>query len=337
MLFAACSGSTPNGPGNTAGISGAWDAAASNNGSAGTAGKTIDGVGDSCANEGETRTCCGTGTQVCSGTVEFKAFGPCLDASGQQITCTTPNDPGMCGVGEFAKYCGVNDAGTNYACGDGEFGPNCVPSTPDSGLPVCGPGEFGPTCAGDGGIPPMPKLCDDRSINNEPEILAGYSPAMNQTVSQNGQIKVWVTDECPLLVAPDEQIDATTGVVMKAGDRSAVAEDNFLLEPALYIAPASAESGGTPHFPQYIKGWHNNVRPPFVPYRCRNDPNLMAVEVPGIDAPPPGASLSEMYDSEVIWDVKSLGLKPGTYTGEFLIHDGDHDRGIGCVTITVTD
>jgi hypothetical protein len=31
-----------------------------------------------------------------------------------------------------------------------------------------------------------------------------------------------------------------------------------------------------------------------------------------------------------------LGLAPGTYAAEFLIFDGDRDRGIGCVNIEIT-
>jgi hypothetical protein len=46
--------------------------------------------------------------------------------------------------------------------------------------------------------------------------------------------------------------------------------------------------------------------------------------------------LFQPYTAEFIWDVNSLGLKPGQYLAEFVIHDGDRDRGVGCVAITIT-
>jgi hypothetical protein len=54
-----------------------------------------------------------------------------------------------------------------------------------------------------------------------------------------------------------------------------------------------------------------------------------------MDPAPAGTKLSERYTTEDIWDVSALGLKPGTYSAEFVIHDGDRDRAIGCVTITI--
>jgi hypothetical protein len=44
----------------------------------------------------------------------------------------------------------------------------------------------------------------------------------------------------------------------------------------------------------------------------------------------------DAYHFEHIWDVSSLDLPPGTYSAEFLIYDGDRDRGIGCVDIVIT-
>jgi hypothetical protein len=62
---------------------------------------------------------------------------------------------------------------------------------------------------------------------------------------------------------------------------------------------------------------------------------MTGIEVPGMDPAPAGTKLSERYTTEDIWDVSALGLKPGTYSAEFVIHDGDRDRAIGCVTITI--
>jgi hypothetical protein len=54
-----------------------------------------------------------------------------------------------------------------------------------------------------------------------------------------------------------------------------------------------------------------------------------------MDPVPGNPPLSNRYTGEDIRDVSSLGLGPGTYVAEFVIHDGDDDRGVGCVTIVV--
>jgi hypothetical protein len=174
-------------------------------------------------------------------------------------------------------------------------------------------------------------LCTDPTVSNEPEILAAYSPASGETVRENGQIKVWINDERAAIIAPNEQIDMMTGMITMPGDRTAKAADGYLWEPALYIAPMTAENGGTPHFPQAIKGWYNNMPPP----PGQRPPNGAGVQVPGMDPPPAGTALPLQYSSEDIWDVSALGLAPGTYIGEFVIHDGDKDRAVGCVTIVI--
>jgi hypothetical protein len=156
-------------------------------------------------------------------------------------------------------------------------------------------------------------------------------------VSQGGQNQVWVNDEWPELIAPNEEIDATTGAVLTPGDREAKAPDGYLWEPALYIAPLTAESGGPPHFPQYIKGWYNNV-PPANGVKPKGGKMAQALGSSGasVDAAPAGVSLREKYTTELVWNVDALGLGPGTYSGEFVIGDGDLDRAVGCVTIVIT-
>jgi hypothetical protein len=229
---------------------------------------------------------------------EFASWGPCIDGKGKKLVCNS-KDP----------------------CGAGEFGPGC-----DAGTVYCMPGMTGPGC--DGGLPPPPELCKDEDINNEPEILAGYAPMSGQSVGRDGQIKLWVTDEHAPFIAPNEQVDAMTGMITMPGDRAAKASDGYLYEPALYIAPETAENGGTPHFPQLIKGQYNNN--PIVGGK------RFVVQGAPIDPPPAGVKLSETYSNEDVWDVSALGLPPGTYIAEFVIHDGDQDRGIGCVTIVIT-
>jgi hypothetical protein len=306
-LLAACASNHPSSDAQGNAASSAGSTLLVTGGSTGSGvGANPSGEGTACSTNGATRACCGNGTQLCSGTVEFLTWGACLDAKGAAVSCTAMRPPSGCGMGEFAAQC---DAGV------------------DSGFPHhCGEGEFGPSCTS----PPQPSLCTDSSINTEPEILAAYSPASGQSVGADGQIKVWVNDERAALIAPNEQVDAMTGMITTPGDRTAKATDGYLWEPALYIAPQTAENGGAPHFPQSIKGWYNNM-PPFV-----RSSSATGTQVAGMDPPPAGTKLSERYTTEYTWDVSALGLQPGTYSGEFVIHDGDRDRAIGCVTITIT-
>jgi hypothetical protein len=263
-----------------------------------------------CDTPGATRQCCQTGEQTCTGEgVEFSSWGPCTDPRGKTLTCSGP-----CALSEFA----VCDAGVDKGI-DG--GTNCW-STEFS---VC-----------DGGTPPPPSLCSNKTINNEPEILAAYSPANGASVPQNGQIKVWINDEGAAIIAPNEQIDPTTGAITAPGDRTAKAPDGYLWEPALYIAPQTAESGGKPHFPQWIKGWYNNNPATATAMKPPAGSAAVGVQISGMDPPPAGTPvLREKYTSEDIWDVRALGLAPGTYHAEFVIHDGDRDRAVGCVTIAI--
>jgi hypothetical protein len=187
---------------------------------------------------------------------------------------------------------------------------------------VCG-GELGP-CV-DAAIQ-TPMLCTKGPVNTEPEIIVGYQPGNGQTVGGNGQIKVWVNDEGAPIIATNEQVDATSGVITAPGDRAAKAPDSYLWEPAVYIAPNTAEMGGTPYFPQNIKGDYNNS------YLGIGFPH----HVSGMDPVPPGSMVTEIFTAEYIWDVNALALAPGTYLAEFVIHDGDSDRGIGCVSIVIT-
>jgi hypothetical protein len=171
-------------------------------------------------------------------------------------------------------------------------------------------------------------VCSDPAVNTEPGILVGYSPAMGQTVGKTGQIKVWVCDENSPFIAPGEMVDNTTGAITTPGTRTALAADGLLDEPALYIAPQSPTNGGTPHFPQLIKGSYNNNPP------TRGTFNGGAT----VDTAPGNATCTGLfgfgagYMAEFVWDVSSLGLAPGSYSAVFSIHDGDQERAIGCVT-----
>lgn len=181
-----------------------------------------------------------------------------------------------------------------------------------------------------------PALCQRGEVNNESEILVGYSPANGESVGADGQVKVWVNDEGAPYIAPGEQADGTTGAITKEGDRTAKADDNYLYEPALYLDDKTAESGGTPFFPTAIKGTYNND-----PVNNRDFRNS-GVKGATID-PVPGATntglgqeyMQQEYTSEYIWNVSSLKLSAGSHSAEFVIHDGDRERGVGCISFTI--
>jgi hypothetical protein len=173
--------------------------------------------------------------------------------------------------------------------------------------------------------PSRDSICNSKAVNTEPEILAGFYPGPGQTVSSTGQIKVWVNDEGPPFVAPGENINNTTGQVITHGDTSAKAPDGYLFEPALYVG-TPVEQGGTPHFPDYIKGDYNNTTGSLINQGSHGAP---------VDPVPQGTTLHELFTAEDIWNVTNLGLSPGTYQAEFVIHDGDIDLGVGCVSITI--
>jgi len=43
--------------------------------------------------------------------------------------------------------------------------------------------------------------------------------------------------------------------------------------------------------------------------------------------------LSEQFTAEYIWDVNALGLPPGVYHVQLVIHDGDDNLGIDCIAL----
>lgn len=187
-------------------------------------------------------------------------------------------------------------------------------------------------------IPGKNSLCTDKSVNTEPEILTAYSPQTGGVVGSTGQVKVWVDDERPPIVAPGLTTNAD-GSVNNPGNQSALAPDKYLWDPALYV-PTPVEQGGTPHFPDYVKGVYN-PNPPnanCTGFSCYSSSKGVNGATP--DSLPPGSKPAGClqglcYEAEYIWDVSKLGLSTGTYQGEFVIHDGDTDRAIGCVTIKI--
>lgn len=255
----------------------------------------------------------------------------CGSESPQASTAPPSNGFGTSGAAPAGATC-VPDTGTTVGPKSNDL--HLTDATGATSTTACPPGTHPvPSLGADAGpaspqgpLPPLPALCTAGGANNEAKILVGYAPASGETVGANGQIKVWVNDEGAPIIAPGEQIDPATGAITTPGDRTAKASDGYLWEPALYIAPDTAENGGTPHFPTAIRGSYNAT--------TKKGGGTL---VPGMDPPPAGSSLSQSYTGEDIWDVSSLGLAPGTYIGEFVIHDGDKDRGVGCVTIVITN
>ncbi len=168
--------------------------------------------------------------------------------------------------------------------------------------------------------PPAGSICRRGGVNNRPEIILAYSPAHGKAVRSDGQIKVWAQDNKPLFIAPNERIGRNSGAIVKPGDRTLTAPDGLIWEPQLYVFPQTVDNNGKPYFPNNIKGHYNNgeVR---VAY--------------GMEKLPPGVIAKDKYVAQYTWNVKDVGLVPGAYQLQFVIHDGGQGRAIGCIAIRV--
>lgn len=269
-----------------------------------------------------------------AGTARTSGAAGSASATGAGEPCDMQGKTRQCCVG-----------GTQTCSGLAEF-PMWGPCVDASGMTVtscskCEPGEFGGTC--DAGTPPPPPppppppLCDDPRTNNEPQILAAYAPAAGETVREDGQIKVWVTDELPAFLAENEQIHPMTGAVVTPGDRGGLNIDGYPNEPTLYVTPVPPTLGtGGAFYPQWVKGDYNN-QPSLGPDIAKLFDTSTVSKGPAVDPAPQGmATLPETYNSEFIWEVNAMHLTPGTYLAQFVIHDGDLDRAVGCNMITIT-
>ena len=170
--------------------------------------------------------------------------------------------------------------------------------------------------------PPMTSLCQKGGKNTHPEIILGYSPAHASGVSTTGQIKIWLNDTSPLKIAPSELVNRNSGTIITPGDRTATAPDGFLWEPALYIMPQTVDVAGShAYFPTLIQGGYNNGA------------DRVAF---GMDQLPPGAgNPKNPFTVEYTWNVSDLGIKPGAYQLQFVAHDGESGRAIGCIAVRV--
>lgn len=197
-------------------------------------------------------------------------------------------------------------------------------------------------------------------LNTESEILQGFDPGPGGTAVAGGKIRVWIKDERPPFISPNEVVDANTGAITTPGDHTAVdngtdGEGNFYWEPTLYVVPPdkalnsnqvycdSHTTGCTPHFPNVVKGDYNTAnnftgtrgfmnstggaKGP-APDNIGNFQNG-----PNVNGSNPHGWLSDSYFAEYIWNVDSLGLKSGSYIAQFSIHDGDINLAIDCFSI----
>lgn len=219
--------------------------------------------------------------------------------------------------------------------------------------------------------PPPPVVaeygCSQSQFNTEDEILVGSDPGPGATTS--GKLRVWVTDELSPRIAPNEVIDPNSGLATTPGDRTALDSDSdgegkFLWEPVVYVTPASGQlpagpfcdatnTGCTPHFPDLFKGDYNSSNsmggfnsiysggnpgsstkgPPI-------DPDWINYKNgPGMANNPAGFRFGQElpFMSEYLWDVTKFGLAPGNYWAQFVIHDGDTNVGISCITLRIPE
>ena len=168
--------------------------------------------------------------------------------------------------------------------------------------------------------PPTANLCAKGGVNNNPNALIAYSPEQASAVSSDGQISLWVSDNKPPYISPNEFIIRSSGTVKTPGDRTAKAPDNYLLEPQLYVFPETVENNGKPYFPNFVKGYYNNG----------TDLNSLNNDVLPVNALP-----EKTFTAEFLWNVASIGLTDGDYQIEFVAHDGNQNLGVKCISIRV--
>jgi hypothetical protein len=219
--------------------------------------------------------------------------------------------------------------------------PNTSGYTPNGKTPI-------PNTSGYSPLPTENDLCPTNQFSTEPIIFVGTDPAPGQAVGPNGEIRVWVNDETPPKIAPHEIVDPITGKITP-GDRTATdgaGNGFFRWEPALYITPftsanrngpfsGDAENHGKPYFPTQIRGDY--------------DPNPEGLPIEMVGPPidtdftnfENGSEIVQLTNKELIigftseytWSANSLGLSPGAYHVELVIHDGDINLGITCIAL----
>lgn len=179
--------------------------------------------------------------------------------------------------------------------------------------------------------PPTGSLCNKGGANTNPELIVAYSPEHGSAVRSDGQIKVWLNGPAPFRVAPEEKINRSSGQIKTMGDRSATAPDGFIWEPALYIFPNTVDKGGRAFFPNFIRGSYNNSD------QEDGGDQQQGIKVSyGAEPVPPKYIYKDKGRSlQLVWNVRDLGLGPGFYQLQVMVHGGDGGRAIACWAIRV--
>jgi hypothetical protein len=191
--------------------------------------------------------------------------------------------------------------------------------------------------------PPAANACLHYKLNDEADIFVGSDPPPGGAAVPGGLVRVWVDDGNGGSVAEGEKIDASTGRITTAGDRrgsDGAGAGYYLWEPAIYLTKLTSpdqpppysgdvENGGTPMFPQIVKGKVN--------YADGDSEDFMPL--PPVD-PPGGFDTRKRRGhggnmAQFIWEVNSLGLSTGYYRAQIIVHDGDGDLAMNCITIQI--
>lgn len=199
--------------------------------------------------------------------------------------------------------------------------------------------------------------CSNIPANTEPEIFVGSDPPPGDTVKAGEKIRVWVTDEWAPFIAPSEQVNPDGSIVERSGNRTAkdIGSDGkgkYLWEPAIYLTlitpdnningpyEGDAERGGIPHFPTFIKGDYNN-NPPHAGWGSSTTIPIDSDWIDFQNGPDYAKGVKSgkllRLTAEYVWDVSLFNppLEPGSYRAEFIIHDGDGELAIECITIQI--
>ncbi len=168
--------------------------------------------------------------------------------------------------------------------------------------------------------PPVTNMCSKGGANKNPNALISFSPSQATAVSSDGQISLWVSDSKSPYISPNEVVTKSSGAIKTKGDLTAKAPDNYLLEPQLYVFPATVENNGKAYFPDFAKGNYNN--------------GVLQTSF-NSDVLPPISLQKNDYTLELVWNVKNIGLTDGAYNIEFVAHDGNENLGVKCISIRV--
>lgn len=191
---------------------------------------------------------------------------------------------------------------------------------------------------------PVAHSCVNSSLNEEREFFIGSDPPPGG-VASGGVIRVWVfDDDASPWVAPGTQTDPATGKVTVPGNYALKDRRGYAYHPALYITNITSnpndrsgdvDNGGKAYFPDLIKGGYSYAPNSVKGTEIKSAPvddylNFMN----GPDSIDP-RTMPKYFLAEYIWEIDKLGLAKGSYRTQFVMHDGDGDLSIDCITISI--